>query len=297
MAPGLGGINLEDISAPRCFEIEQRLISELDIPVFHDDQHGTAVVVMAAVLNAVKLTGRNLEDLSVLIIGLGAAGIAVTRILRAAGVTRIVGADSQGRAARAARGLPGRLDEPRQALVRRGHEPRLPLRRPRRSDRRRGPADRALGRARDARRGARAHERRRDGLRDGQPDPRGAPRGGGAAREDHGHRPLGLPQPDQQRARLPGHLPRRARRARAGDHRGDEDGRRARDRLDRPARRSCATTTSSPRSSTATWRPRSPPPSASRRALAGTAEAGLEVGYAQGDTVSPGAGGPADGRV
>ncbi|HXB15292.1 MAG TPA: NAD-dependent malic enzyme [Solirubrobacteraceae bacterium] len=96
MAPGLGGINLEDISAPRCFEIEQRLISELEIPVFHDDQHGTAVVVMAAVLNAVKLTGRKLEDLSVLIIGLGAAGIAVTRILRAAGVMRIVGADSKG---------------------------------------------------------------------------------------------------------------------------------------------------------------------------------------------------------
>src|SRR5689334_4890163 len=95
MAPGLGGINLEDISAPRCFEIEQRLISELEIPVFHDDQHGTAVVVMAAVLNAVKLTGRDIEDLSVLIIGLGAAGIAVTRILRAAGVTRIVGADSR----------------------------------------------------------------------------------------------------------------------------------------------------------------------------------------------------------
>jgi malate dehydrogenase (oxaloacetate-decarboxylating) len=96
MAPGLGGINLEDISAPRCFEIEQRLIAELDIPVFHDDQHGTAVVVMAAVLNAVKLTGRNLEDLNVLIIGLGAAGIAVTRILRGAGVRSIVGADSRG---------------------------------------------------------------------------------------------------------------------------------------------------------------------------------------------------------
>ncbi len=96
MAPGLGGINLEDISAPRCFEIEQRLIAELEIPVFHDDQHGTAVVVMAAVLNAVKLTGRNLEDLNVLIIGLGAAGIAVTRILRAAGVRSIVGADSRG---------------------------------------------------------------------------------------------------------------------------------------------------------------------------------------------------------
>jgi malate dehydrogenase (oxaloacetate-decarboxylating) len=96
IAPGLGGINLEDISAPRCFEIEERLLSELDIPVFHDDQHGTAVVVMAAVLNAVKLTGRRLEDLKVLVIGLGAAGIAVTKILRAAGVTDIIGADSRG---------------------------------------------------------------------------------------------------------------------------------------------------------------------------------------------------------
>ncbi len=81
MAPTFGGINLEDISAPRCFEIEERLQQELDIPVFHDDQHGTAVVVMAALLNAVKLTGRRLEDLNVLVIGLGAAGIAVTKIL------------------------------------------------------------------------------------------------------------------------------------------------------------------------------------------------------------------------
>jgi malate dehydrogenase (oxaloacetate-decarboxylating) len=96
IAPAFGGINLEDISAPRCFEIEDRLKQELDIPVFHDDQHGTAVVVMAALLNAVKLTSRRLEDLSVLVIGLGAAGIAVTKILLAAGVTQIIGADSRG---------------------------------------------------------------------------------------------------------------------------------------------------------------------------------------------------------
>jgi malate dehydrogenase (oxaloacetate-decarboxylating) len=96
MAPGLGGINLEDISAPRCFEIEEQLKQRLDIPVFHDDQHGTAVVVLAALLNAVKLTGRSLEDLNVLIIGLGAAGIAVAKILLAAGVSKIVGADSRG---------------------------------------------------------------------------------------------------------------------------------------------------------------------------------------------------------
>jgi malate dehydrogenase (oxaloacetate-decarboxylating) len=96
IAPAFGGINLEDISAPRCFEIEDRLKSELDIPVFHDDQHGTAVVVMAALLNAVKLTGKRIEQLNVLIIGLGAAGIAVTKILLAGGVTKIIGADSKG---------------------------------------------------------------------------------------------------------------------------------------------------------------------------------------------------------
>jgi len=96
ISPAFGGINLEDISAPRCFEIEERLKERLDIPVFHDDQHGTAVVVMAALLNAVKLTARRLEDLSVMIIGLGAAGIAVTKILLAAGVRDIIGADSRG---------------------------------------------------------------------------------------------------------------------------------------------------------------------------------------------------------
>ncbi len=96
IATSFGGINLEDISAPRCFEIEDRLVADLDIPVFHDDQHGTAVVVMAALLNAVKLTSRRLEDLKVLVIGLGAAGIAVTKILLAAGVRDIIGADSRG---------------------------------------------------------------------------------------------------------------------------------------------------------------------------------------------------------
>jgi malate dehydrogenase (oxaloacetate-decarboxylating) len=96
IAPAFGGINLEDISAPRCFEVEDRLKEALEIPVFHDDQHGTAVVVMAALFNAVKLTGRRLEDLKVLVIGLGAAGVAVTKIMLGAGVTQIVGADSKG---------------------------------------------------------------------------------------------------------------------------------------------------------------------------------------------------------
>ena len=96
IAPGFGGINLEDISAPRCFDIEDRLKEQLDIPVFHDDQHGTAVVVLAALLNACTLTGRELAGLRVLVTGLGAAGVAVTRILMEAGVRDIVGADSKG---------------------------------------------------------------------------------------------------------------------------------------------------------------------------------------------------------
>jgi malate dehydrogenase (oxaloacetate-decarboxylating) len=96
IAPTFGGINLEDISAPRCFEIEDRLKAELDIPVFHDDQHGTAVVVLAALLNATKLTCKSLPELQVLIVGLGAAGIAVAKILIAAGVRHIVGCDSRG---------------------------------------------------------------------------------------------------------------------------------------------------------------------------------------------------------
>jgi malate dehydrogenase (oxaloacetate-decarboxylating) len=96
IAPAFGGVNLEDISAPRCFQIEEQLKERLEIPVFHDDQHGTAVVVLAAVLNACKLTGRDLMDLNVLMVGLGAAGIAVTQILMNAGVRNIIGCDSRG---------------------------------------------------------------------------------------------------------------------------------------------------------------------------------------------------------
>src|SRR5438270_7866934 len=96
IAPTFGGINLEDISAPRCFEIEERLKADLDIPVFHDDQHGTAVVVMAALFNALTLTGRRLEDIRIVISGVGAAGIAVARILLEAGARHIIGCDSRG---------------------------------------------------------------------------------------------------------------------------------------------------------------------------------------------------------
>jgi malate dehydrogenase (oxaloacetate-decarboxylating) len=96
IAPSFGGINLEDISAPRCFEIETRLREKLAIPVFHDDQHGTAVVVLAALRNAATVTGRTLADLRVVVSGAGAAGVACTKILLAAGIGDIAVADSKG---------------------------------------------------------------------------------------------------------------------------------------------------------------------------------------------------------
>jgi malate dehydrogenase (oxaloacetate-decarboxylating) len=96
LAPTFGGINLEDISAPRCFEIEDRLKDELDIPVFHDDQHGTAVVVMAALFNALKIVGKPIESLRVLVLGLGAAGIACTKMMQESGIRDIIGCDRQG---------------------------------------------------------------------------------------------------------------------------------------------------------------------------------------------------------
>jgi malate dehydrogenase (oxaloacetate-decarboxylating) len=96
IAPGFGGINLEDIASPRCFEVEERLQAELDIPVFHDDQHGTAIVVLAALLNALRVVGKRLEDVRIVTTGVGAAGTAVTKILLAAGARTIIGCDELG---------------------------------------------------------------------------------------------------------------------------------------------------------------------------------------------------------
>jgi malate dehydrogenase (oxaloacetate-decarboxylating) len=96
ISPGFGGINLEDISAPRCFEIESRLKELLDIPVFHDDQHGTAVVVIAAFLNSLRLVDKRPEDVRVVMTGVGAAGVATTDMLLAAGVRNIIGCDRKG---------------------------------------------------------------------------------------------------------------------------------------------------------------------------------------------------------
>jgi malate dehydrogenase (oxaloacetate-decarboxylating) len=112
IAPVYGGVNLEDISAPRCFAIEERLQQALDIPVFHDDQHGTAVVVLAALLNALRIVRKELGDISVVVCGVGAAGTATIRILRSVGVRRILGVDEHGILA------PGR-PEPTDAMKRR----------------------------------------------------------------------------------------------------------------------------------------------------------------------------------
>ncbi|WP_106769002.1 NAD-dependent malic enzyme [Paenibacillus faecalis] len=96
IAPAFGGINLEDIASPRCFEIEERLRNELDIPVFHDDQHGTAVVLYAALINALKIVGKSIDQIKVVVCGIGAAGVACSKILLSAGVKEIIGVDRDG---------------------------------------------------------------------------------------------------------------------------------------------------------------------------------------------------------
>ncbi len=96
IAPGFGGINLEDISAPRCFEIEERLKKELDIPVFHDDQHGTAIVVLAAIINALKITGKKKEECKIVVNGAGAAGIAISKLLLRYGFKNLILCDRSG---------------------------------------------------------------------------------------------------------------------------------------------------------------------------------------------------------
>ena len=105
IAPTFGGINLEDISAPRCFEIEERLERELDIPVFHDDQHGTAIVVTAALMNALKIVGKRMESIKVALSGPGAAGTAIIKMLQHCGVKNIVACDSRGIIFRGREGL------------------------------------------------------------------------------------------------------------------------------------------------------------------------------------------------
>ena len=209
LAPTFGGINLEDIAAPRCFEIERRLRAELDIPVFHDDQHGTAIVVLAALLNALRVVGKRVEDARIVVTGAGAAGMACTNIILAEGATNVIVCDIEGALYS---GRPG-LDPERAALAERTNP-----------GREQGMAERAARGRRCLPRTVRARcrlggRRPNDGpgsgrLRHGQSHARGAARGRQRPRADHGHRALGLSEPDQQRARLPWRLPRCAGRAR-----------------------------------------------------------------------------------
>ena len=120
VAPTFGGINLEDISAPRCFEIERRLRAELDIPVFHDDQHGTAIVVLAALLNALRIVGKRVEDVTVVVVGAGAAGVACTDIMLAQGIGDVVVCNRRGALYAGADGL----DPARAALAERTNRQR-----------------------------------------------------------------------------------------------------------------------------------------------------------------------------
>ena len=220
IAPTFGGINLEDISAPRCFEIEERLKESVDIPVFHDDQHGTAVVMMAALFNALKIVDKPISE----------PARADGRPRRRRGRGDEDDARLRGHPHRRLRPHGRALDHPRrlrvgrderdQALVLGELQPRAHRGRPGRRDRGNGPLRRPLGPGDHHAGIAGEDERRRDRLRDGQPEPRGDARGRGPLRADHGHRPLGLPEPDQQRPLLPRDLPRaRSTPARRGSPR------------------------------------------------------------------------------
>ena len=216
IAPVYGGVNLEDISAPRCFEIERRLRAELDIPVFHDDQHGTAIVVLAALINALRVVDKDIADVQFVISGVGAAGSAIIRLLKRQGATKIIGCDSKG----AVHDAPEGSSEMRSWLVEntnaekrsgslkevlRGADVFIGVSAPNILD-----GDDIAGMAKDAIVFALAN-----------PIPEVDPLARPAACRRGGHRTQRLPQSDQQRAGLPGLLPRSARRQPARHHRRD----------------------------------------------------------------------------
>ena len=227
LEPTFGGINLEDIKAPECFEIEEALRERMKIPVFHDDQHGTAIIVGAAVLNGLELSGKKIEDVKICTSGAGAAAIACLNILLALGakLENIWVADKDGLLTYRRndvndkwRGKFCRHDSEATTLaeVFDGADIFLGLSAAGRAEARNAAADGAQSAGAGAR----------------QPDARNHAGGGqGAAPRRHGvHRALGLFQPGQQRPLLPLHLPRRARCRRHRDQRGDEARRRPRHR-------------------------------------------------------------------
>ena len=192
LSVGFGGINLEDISAPRCFEIERDLQAQLDIPVFHDDQHGTAVVVLAALLNALRLTRQKLERLRIVISGAGAAGVAVARILLRGGARDIVVCDREGVLHE---GRLPKLNESKTWLVRHTNPRKLQWPGARRAPRRQC-LHRRLWAGDIAGQTSPAHGPQSHCVCPGQSDPGNHARRSRPLRFHRGHWPQRLPQPD-----------------------------------------------------------------------------------------------------
>ncbi len=226
MEPTLGGVNLEDIKAPECFYIERKLRERMNIPVFHDDQHGTAIISAAALLNGLELVGKKIDEVKVAVSGAGAAALACLDVMVGLGVLRknVFVCDSKGVIYN---GRPGGFDESKQRVAQDTDARTL-------ADVVNG-ADVFLG---CSTAGVLTQDMVKTmgrapiilALANPEPEIRPELAKAGAARLHHRHRPLGLPEPGQQRAVFPLHLPRRARLRRHQDHRGDEAGLRAPDR-------------------------------------------------------------------
>ena len=218
-----GGINLEDISAPRCFEIERRLKEMCDIPVFHDDQHGTAIIALAGLTNALRVVGKKKEDVKVVFSGAGSAAISITKLLLSAGFRHITLCDKFGAVCK------GQIPELNEAQAAIAEVTNLERRTGTLAEMMVG-ADVFIGVSAPKvvtpeMVGTMDEGRRRLCLR--QPHAGDLPRGGqGGGRPGGGHRPQRLSQPDQQRAGLPRGVPGRAGCAGQRHQRGDEDGRR-----------------------------------------------------------------------
>ena len=222
LATAFGGINLEDIAAPRCFEIEKRLRARLDIPVFHDDQHGTAIVTLAPLINALRLVNKNPDDLKVVFSGVGAAGVTVSKIFMDYGVTNLIGCDRRGAVYR---GRTENMNFMKQWYADHTNP----------NDERGSLAEVIEGA--DVFVGLSAPGVLTVPIRHGESNTGDHAGGSGATRSDHGDRAFGLSQPDQQRARVPWRVPRRPRCTRHDHQRRDEAGGGPRHRGGHPDRR------------------------------------------------------------
>ena len=230
LEPTFGGINLEDIKAPECFDIEKKLRERMKIPVFHDDQHGTAIVAAAALVNGLALVGKTIADVKLGARGAGAAAIACIDLAGEARPRSEEGADRRPLGRRLRR--PAGDDRREQGALRTTH----PRPHARRRHRRRRYLSRPVGGGRPHPGHGQDHGPRSADLRHGEPRPGNPPRRRDrrAPGRDHRHRAIRLPEPDQQRPVLPVHFPRRARLRSDNDQRRDESRRRQRHRRTGP---------------------------------------------------------------